>query len=380
MMDQTNIALSKPNALPGGPTILVAASGSGGHIFPAVEIARALRTAAPELRIEFVGSGRPLEEKLIDGAGFHRHLLAVKGVKQGGLRALIGFLVGFPSALHQMSKLIRERQIVAVVGVGGYVSVVPAIAGFLARKSVWVHEAELRPGLANWALSFIATRISTGFETAKMPWWSKNVFTGHPVRPELASVQPVTAQVPRKILVMGGSQGARGLDYVVPACGELLHHHGVEVVHQCRPESANAVREAYQKSSVAAHVTAFIDDMAGAYGWADAVVSRSGAGSVMELTTVNRPCILVPYPHQQGTHQTDNAMTLVRAGKALLVEEGDDRGDFEQRFRSALEDLLNPARYQKMVRQAASQRNLNAAATIANELLALAGYRTERTG
>jgi UDP-N-acetylglucosamine--N-acetylmuramyl-(pentapeptide) pyrophosphoryl-undecaprenol N-acetylglucosamine transferase len=109
---------------------------------------------------------------------------------------------------------------------------------------------------------------------------------------------------------------------VLPACGELLRHHGVEVVHQCRPESADAVRDAYQKAGVTAHVTTFIDDMAGAYSWADAVVSRSGAGSVMELTTVNRPCILVPYPHQQGTHQTDNAMTLVRAGKALLVQGG----------------------------------------------------------
>jgi UDP-N-acetylglucosamine--N-acetylmuramyl-(pentapeptide) pyrophosphoryl-undecaprenol N-acetylglucosamine transferase len=149
---------------------------------------------------------------------------------------------------------------------------------------------------------------------------------------------------------------------------DWLKERGIEVWHQCRPENEVPVREAYAKAGVSAQVASFIENVEPAYRWCDIVLARSGAGTVMEIGVVNRPAILVPYPHAQANHQLTNAKTLSSKGKAIVIEEGQD---FSQRLQKALSELLNPERYQAMRGLPLVGRKVSAAEAIAEGVLAL---------
>jgi UDP-N-acetylglucosamine--N-acetylmuramyl-(pentapeptide) pyrophosphoryl-undecaprenol N-acetylglucosamine transferase len=236
----------------------------------------------------------------------------------------------------------------------------------------WAHEAEKHPGLANRVLSYFSHDFSVAFDGTKLGGWSRVTVTGHPVRQELKAIDrdAIPREAPTRLLVLGGSQGARGLDIAVPTLGALFNERGIEVVHQSRPEAVTEVSEAYKKVGVSAHVVPFIEDMIGAYEWSDVVISRAGASSVAELACVNRPTIFVPYPHQQGTHQTDNAKTLVVQEKAYLVEE--IAPDFPQRLREALVELITPSNFIRMKKVPYEPKGLGAAEAIAKGVLGLA--------
>jgi UDP-N-acetylglucosamine--N-acetylmuramyl-(pentapeptide) pyrophosphoryl-undecaprenol N-acetylglucosamine transferase len=353
----TNIKKEETAALGGtagakelrAPKVLVAASGSGGHLIPALHIMRAIKELSPDAVVECIGAGKPLEERIIVSAGFKRHIIKSVGIKRGGLLGAIKFLQLFPRSLLQTVSLLRRFKPDVVVGVGGYVSVLPVVIARLLRIPTWAHEAEVRPGLANTVLGYFADTISVSFAETKIRGGAKLVFTGHPVRPELSDIDTVSIRegAPRRLLVLGGSQGARGLDEGVPQLGEILLRRRVEVWHQCRPDSVDGVRDAYAARGIMAKVVPFIDQMDEAYRWSDVIISRAGASSVAEIGCVNRPAIFVPYPYQQGTHQSDNAAALARLGKALVVEEFTE-GDFVGRLGVALEEILDPHRYREM--------------------------------
>lgn len=353
--------------------VLIAASGTGGHLFPALFIARAFRELLGErARIEFVGSGRPLEAKLIDGAGFVRHVITTAGVKRRGLKGLLEFASTLPRALLGVRRILKTLKPHVVVGVGGYVSVLPVTLARLYGIKTWIHEAELRPGMANSLLCRYAQRVSIAFEKAVMPRASNLVYTGHPVRPELSQVRPVPdlKASPRRILVIGGSQGAQAIDAAMLGLAEFLRRHEVELRHQTRPENVEAMKSEYASHKLKAEVSGFIDDMAAAYDWCELIVSRSGAGSVMEIGVVNRPAILIPYPYAQGNHQAANARTLESAGKALIVEEG---AHFGERLRGALSKLLDPHGYNEIKNRPFESRSPGASHAIARGCLELAG-------
>ena len=344
--------------------ILIAASGSGGHILPAVFIARKLRKISSSHSILFVGSGRPLEEKLIDENGFERVVIPVKGVQSRSLIAVARMLLSLPGAFIRTWRLFKVFRPQVVIGVGGYVSVMPVIVAALRGIPSWIHEAEARAGVANRFLAFFSTRISLAFEDAEIPCKRKTVFTGHPVRDELIAVAEdnVIADRPTHLLVVGGSQGARALDKALGALASFLKARGIEVWHQCRAEDKPELDMAYSKASLSVQTASFIEDMSAAYRWAHIIISRSGAGSVMELGIVGRPCILVPFPFSQGGHQKSNAMILVRQGKALICEEGEG---FEDRLRAAILELLNPEIWREMLERSSDRRALGAALAIA---------------
>ena len=351
--------------------ILVAASGTGGHLIPAMHIVQALRRADPGCVVEFIGAGRPLEEKLIVDKGFTRHVVASAGVKRRKLFGVFQFLLRLPKGISQVVSLYRSFQPDVVVGVGGYVSVLPIIVARLKGIPTWIHEAERSPGLANRVLAHFADKMSTAFADTRVGGRVAVVHTGHPVREELMSVDSVTIRpdAPRRLLILGGSQGARGLDESVAHIAPLLAERKVEVVHQCRPDAMELVVNSYRAVGVAAHVVSFIDDMAGAYEWSDVIVSRAGASSVAEISCVNRPAIFVPYPFQQGTHQTDNARVLVDHNKAILVEETSP--DFTGQLKASLEKLLNPLVFNEMKVASGPQRVTDAASTIAQGIFGL---------
>ena len=327
--------------------VLIAASGTGGHLFPAVFIARAFERNTSNVVIEFVGSGRPLEEKIIGGAGYKINVISMVGVKRRGILGLLQAILLTPKALLETIRLFRGFKPDVVIGVGGYVAFMPITWARLTGVKTWIHEAELKPGMANKVMSMYAHKVSVAFKEATLASRRNAVFTGQPVREELSKVPKTIPpnEKPRKILVVGGSQGANALDKTLPRLGALLRDNSAEILHQCRPENVDTVSTAYKASGINAQVVSFIDDMAGAYSNCHIVISRSGAGAVMELGVVNRPGILVPYPFAQGDHQTANALTLVNAGKALLVKEGDD---FPAKLEAALRNLFGTDFYRVM--------------------------------
>jgi UDP-N-acetylglucosamine--N-acetylmuramyl-(pentapeptide) pyrophosphoryl-undecaprenol N-acetylglucosamine transferase len=353
--------------------VLVAASGTGGHLIPALHIVKALEKAAPGSVIEFIGAGRPLEEKIIVGNGYVRNVVASAGIKRRSIAGLLQFLWRFPRGLLQICSLYRRFKPDVVVGVGGYVSVLPVVVARFKGIPTWTHEAELHPGLANRVLAHFADRMSISFADTHIRGRAKTEYTGHPVRPELAAIDGVEMRpgAPSRLLVIGGSQGARGLDQAVSDIAETLAAKGVEVVHQCRPEAIDSVVNAYRAGGVKASVVPFIDDMPGAYGWSDIVISRAGASSVAEIACVNRPAIFVPYPFQQGTHQTDNAKALAARGKALVVEETEP--EFGRRLREALLRVLDHQAFRVMKEAPADARGLEAAGRIAQGIVSLVG-------
>ena len=351
--------------------IIVAASGTGGHLIPAMHIVSALKREDPTCCVEFIGAGRPLEEKLIVEKGYTRHMIASAGVKRRYISGALQFLFRLPSGVTRIASLYRSFRPDVVVGVGGYVSVLPVIVARFMGIPTWIHEAERSPGLANKVLSFFAHKMSLAFADTKVRGRVSTVFTGHPVREELKTIdsQSVASDAPKHLLVLGGSQGARGLDEVVPHIAPLLAERKIEVVHQCRPDAMELVVNSYRAASVPAHVVNFIDDMPGAYAWADVIISRSGASSVAEIACVNRPTIFVPYPFQQGTHQTDNARVLVDQKKAFLVEEA--QPEFSTRMQETLKNLLNPSVFRGMKESPRVAPSLDAATTIAQGILSL---------
>ena len=363
--------------------MLIAAGGTGGHIFPALEIGRAfqrlsLQSVLPPVRVEFLGSGRPLEKQLLAAAGFARHEVPIVGLQNRGLSGLLEFMRLLPGAAWAVWRLLSAYRPHVVLGVGGYVSVLPVITARLRGIPAWIHEAELKPGLANYCLSFFAAKISSAFKEAKMPFAYKVVYTGHPVREELKEIRAKARRPERAqhVLVLGGSQGARTLDTALPALAPFLKEQGLEIWHQSRPENVAQVLKAYQASGILARVSAFIDDIVEAYDWADIIISRSGAGTVMEIGVVDKPAIFVPYPFAQGGHQKANALTLVNQGKALLVEEGEA---FEARLKEALTKLIEPEFYKEMQLRFFPGRCTTAAATIAQGCYELARKRWTNT-
>jgi UDP-N-acetylglucosamine--N-acetylmuramyl-(pentapeptide) pyrophosphoryl-undecaprenol N-acetylglucosamine transferase len=352
--------------------VLVAASGTGGHLIPALHIVDALREVAPGAVVEFIGAGRPLEDKLIVGRGNVRHIVASAGVKRRGPLGLLQFGARLPVGVFQCARLFRRFKPDVVVGVGGYVSVLPLVVARLMGIPSWAHEAELHPGLANKVLGYVADRMSISFKETRIKGRARTEFTGHPVRPELRGVDRNSLRqgAPRHLLVLGGSQGARGLDEAVAHVGELLRSRDVEVVHQCRQENVDLVLNSYRAAKVKASVVSFIDDMAGAYEWSDVIISRAGASSVAEISCVNRPTIFVPYPFQQGTHQSDNARALADLNKAFVVEE--NQPNFGARLTESLERLLTPETFQAMKDAPCEPRGLEAARAIASGIKGLA--------
>lgn len=249
-------------------------------------------------------------------------------------------------------------------------SVAPVLMAALRGIPSWIHEAELKPGMANALLCRVATRISTAFESARFPRSNKVIYTGHPIRDELRDIAEKHQRSipPKNLLVMGGSQGARALDEVLPELSEIALRHGLKVRHQCRPENVASVASAYARHGLAAEVQPFLDNMAEAYTWADMVIARSGAGTVMEIEAVNVPAIFVPYPFAQGGHQLANAKTLEAKGKAIIVEEGPN---LAARLGAALQRILEKNEYAQMLQRSFSRRSIDAAEQIARGVLGL---------
>lgn len=312
---------------------LIAASGTGGHLLPALYIAKEIQKQQPDAEILFCGAGRPLEQKIInEKGGYPLSIIEIVGLSRRGLRGLLEFLVKIPKAILQTREIFKTFQPDYVIGVGGYISVLPVVFARLYGKKSLIHEAEHSPGLANKLLSYFAHQATTAFPDVAFPNKKlKQIHTGQPLNPDLYNISEPEGD--RNLLILGGSQGAEALDKMLP---EVLaaSDHKFNIIHQCRQDNVESLQSRYQSLGLNAEVQSFIDDMPAAYAKSDFIISRAGLNSVKELEIVRRPSLIIPLP--KAPEQKQNAEHLAEQGIAILVEESKN---FKEDLTLALSDL-----------------------------------------
>lgn len=313
-----------------GRRVLIAAGGTGGHIFPALAVAKALVQSGAQLH--WVGSNRGLEARVVrDASAMTLTELRFQGLRGRGLAAVLSLPLRLASALLECLQLLRSFRPNLVLVFGGYVSFPVGIAAWLQRISFVVHEQNAVMGTANRWLARLAARVLTSFPSTHLSPVSA-VCVGNPVRPELLAKAGARRpdfghEAPLRVLVIGGSLGAHALNQALPdafAASLPYWPHGIAVRHQTGPNDVSQVQAKYQALGMGpkqAQVEAFIDDMAQAYAWADLVIARAGASTVSELAALGIPAVFVPLPNAIDDHQTANAQAMVTAKAALIVRQ-----------------------------------------------------------
>ncbi len=308
--------------------VLMTAGGTGGHVYPALAVASELMERG--YRVEWVGTRRGLEHRVVPAAGITLHCLAVRGVRgKSAVHKLLG--LGYLAlAAVQALWLVYRRAPRCVVGMGGYVAGPAGVAAWLLRKPLLIHEQNAVAGTTNRMLAPLASRVVAAFAGAFADKVDCRVL-GNPVRRQLleaagARQYDYAGQRPLRLLVLGGSLGAQPINEVMPAVVAALNEPTpqLEVWHQAGAAHASLVERAYaQVGQAATRVAPFIEDMAAAYAWADLVICRAGALTVSELAVMGRPAILVPLPYAIDDHQSANARYLAGRGAAVLLRQAD---------------------------------------------------------
>ncbi|WP_259053710.1 undecaprenyldiphospho-muramoylpentapeptide beta-N-acetylglucosaminyltransferase [Methylohalomonas lacus] len=304
--------------------ILIMAGGTGGHVFPGLAVAETLREQGHE--VVWLGTHRGLENRLVPAAGLQLERISISGLRGKGMLSLLAAPVRLLRALWQSLLLLRRLKPNVVLGMGGFVSGPGGLAAWLLRRPLCLHEQNAVAGLTNRLLSRFAVRVMEAFPGA-MPATAQASAVGNPVRRTLHELPAPETRLtgrdgPLRLLVIGGSQGARKLNQAVPAAlGQIGAAPAIEVWHQTGEADRDLVRRNYATLSVQARVDAFVEDMAAAYAWADLVICRAGALTLTELTAVGLGSILVPFPHAVDDHQTVNARWLSDNDAAILLPE-----------------------------------------------------------
>ena len=313
--------------------VLMAAGGTGGHIFPALAVAEEMRersrTSGPEgLTFEtvFLGTGRGLEGRLIPQAGYPLQIIKGAGLKGiRGWKRLLN-LATLPLSALDAAQVLRHLRPDVVVGIGGYISGPVMLEASLIDIPTLLFEPNAVPGFTNRVLAPVVRLAAVGFEEAQSAYGSKARFTGHPVRKEFFQVSPKTHATPFTVLMAGGSQGARALNQcIVEALPAFREEKGEDLrfIHQTGEADYNVVQAAYEKQGIRAEVCSFIDHVAEAFSRADLIVCRAGATTVAELAAAGKASILIPYPSATDQHQLQNARALEGAGGARVIEQKD---------------------------------------------------------
>jgi UDP-N-acetylglucosamine--N-acetylmuramyl-(pentapeptide) pyrophosphoryl-undecaprenol N-acetylglucosamine transferase len=357
--------------------IVLTTGGTGGHIFPALAVAEALREIEPQAAVVFVGGAYGPEGRMVQRAGLPFVGLGVRGVIGRGLRGgLAAARLGW--ACLRATGLLRALQPGVVVGFGGYAGFPAVAAARVLGIPCAIHEQNSIPGAANRWLARWVDRIWTSFPDMEDPYFSgaKVVCTGNPVRRAVCAVAQQHRPSKRRLLVVGGSQGARALNDLMIAHLPRLRAEGVQIWHQTGPEDLERVQAAYRSAYPEARVEAFIDAMDAAYDFADIVLCRAGATTIAELTAAGKPSILVPFPYATHDHQTKNAQALAARGAALVVPQS--VLPTVDLVRMVVDLLAAPERLSAMAKAAASMGRPQAAQILAREIVHLASLRGTR--
>jgi UDP-N-acetylglucosamine--N-acetylmuramyl-(pentapeptide) pyrophosphoryl-undecaprenol N-acetylglucosamine transferase len=332
----------------------MAGGGTGGHVIPALAVARELRQRAHEPF--FVGTDRGLESKLVPGEGFRLEKIEVGALKRVGWRQRLATLLRLPFSTIRCTHL----QASAVFSMGGYVAGPPVMAALLRGIPVVIMEPNAVPGFTNRIIGRFVRRALISFPETARYFPGRAELTGLPVREEFFRIPPKPRESVLHILITGGSQGSRTLNRASRESWPLFRKAGfpVRIMHQTGPAQFDELRHAFAQSGLKGEVVPFITDMPAAFAAADLIVCRSGAGTVSELAAAGKPSILVPFPFAADDHQTRNAEAMERGGAARLVRDAEMNGEklfsMVHEVAGSLESMGAAAR--KFARPGAAQR------------------------
>jgi len=304
---------------------LMLGGGTGGHVIPALAVARELRKRGHH--VIFVGTERGMEAKLVPADGFELRKIEIGGLNRVGMKQKLATLLRLPFTTLGCRQFVRPAA--AVFSMGGYVAGPPAIAALLSRKPLVVMEPNAVPGLTNRVIGKWVARALVSFpETERYFRPGRTEITGLPVREEFFRIQPRQRGAVFNLLITGGSQGSRTLNQAARASWARFAESRmpVRIVHQTGAPEFEAIRDEFARSGLDGEVVRFIGDMPAAFAAADLVVCRSGAGTVSELAAAGRPSVLVPFPFAADDHQTRNAEAMERGGAARLVRDAEMNG------------------------------------------------------
>ncbi|HEV2388499.1 MAG TPA: undecaprenyldiphospho-muramoylpentapeptide beta-N-acetylglucosaminyltransferase [Candidatus Acidoferrales bacterium] len=306
--------------------LLIAGGGTGGHVFPALAIAREWVRRGEGREVVIVGTRRGLETRLVPAAGLKLELLRARGLK--GIRGLrlVRNLALLPAGLLDAFRILRRHRFAAALGVGGYASGPMMLAAILRRVPSVLFEPNVLPGFTNRVLGRLARRVAVAQQEAMAQWPAKAVLTGCPVRPEFYQAPQRDLRPPFRILITGGSQGSRTINRLMVAAADRLvaRKNDLALIHQTGEIDFADVRDSYARRGINAEVLPFIDDMPGRFAEADFLICRSGAVTVAELAAAGRAAIFIPFFAAADSHQLHNALAVERAGAGRVLAGNDD--------------------------------------------------------
>jgi UDP-N-acetylglucosamine--N-acetylmuramyl-(pentapeptide) pyrophosphoryl-undecaprenol N-acetylglucosamine transferase len=305
--------------------VAIFAGGTGGHVYPALAVASEL--ASRGYAIDWFGTERGLEARVVPEAGLPLHLIRVSGIRGKGVLARLRGLFSVGLALLQSLGTLMRLRPACALGMGGYVSGPAGLAAWLLRVPLVIHEQNSVAGTTNRLLRRFARAVCTAYPNAFGAQTATRQ-VGNPVRAELladgAAPYAFDGSRPLRLFVVGGSLGARAINEVLPAALQALPDDcRVELRHQTGPAHADAVAALYGEQAGEVEILPYVEDMAAAYRWADLVLCRAGALTLAELTIIGRPAILVPLPNAIDNHQAHNAAWLAEAGGAVVLPQAD---------------------------------------------------------
>jgi UDP-N-acetylglucosamine--N-acetylmuramyl-(pentapeptide) pyrophosphoryl-undecaprenol N-acetylglucosamine transferase len=304
-------------------TALVMAGGTGGHIFPGLAVAEALRERG--WRVHWLGAPDSMESQLVPRRGFPLETISFGGVRGKGVKTLVLLPLKLLRAFWQSIQVVRRVRPQVVIGLGGYITFPGGMMSVLLGKPLVLHEQNSVAGMANKVLAGVADRVYSAFPGAmKKAQWIGNPLRAEFLRQPEPEVRFAGRTGPLRVLVVGGSLGAKALNEIVPqALARIPAAQRPQVLHQSGAKQIDELGANYTKAGVQAALTPFIDDTAGAFAEADLVICRAGASTVTEIAAVGAAALFVPFPSAVDDHQTTNARFLVDAGGGWLVQQRD---------------------------------------------------------
>jgi len=306
--------------------LLIAGGGTGGHVFPAIAIAREWMSRGSEREVVLVGTQRGIEMKLVPQAGLPLETLHAAGLKgKSGLTLARNLSMLAPGTLDAFT-ILRKHNPVAAFGVGGYAAGPMMLATWLRGIPNVVFEPNAEPGFTNKLLARLSKRIATGYEVTARGLGGKGVVTGNPVRAEFFAIEPRAPEKPLHLLITGGSQGALPINRSFVDAMDLLaaRKTALSIVHQTGERDYNAVRTAYARREFhSAEVVPFLGNMAERFAWADLIVCRAGAITASEVAAAGRAAIFIPFGRATDSHQLRNAQEMAKAGAGKVIVESE---------------------------------------------------------
>ena len=350
--------------------IVVMAGGTGGHVYPALAVAQALRARGHQ--VSWMGAPDSFESRTVPAQGFEIDSIRVSGLRGKGWRMLLSAPFKLLRALADAWFILRRKQPQVVLGMGGFAAGPGGLAAFLRRTPLVIHEQNAAPGLTNRLLARLAQVVLQAFPDT----FAKGRTVGNPVRAGFAELAPPQQRLQARsderphLLVLGGSQGAKALNQKLPQALQLIDADQRPLIRHQAGRTIELAQQAYADAGLDAQVEAFIDDMPAAFAWADLVVCRAGASTIAEICASGVASVLVPFPFAVDDHQTRNARQLVDAKAALLMPEADLN---PAQLASALSALLaDRARLIEMASAARAQADPDTVDRIADYCIAAA--------